>query len=106
MTLALGVYQYRFVVYGTWCDDPRCAEKAPNGTGEENCLVYVLGGLLCSRVGLLINYRTEPVCGIEILPNGILTLRGAASTLDEPIAASAICFAPDKQDVYTASGLA
>ena len=41
VTLAPGVYQYRFVVDGTWCDDPRCAEKTPNGMGEENCLIYV-----------------------------------------------------------------
>ena len=33
VTLAPGVYQYRFVVDGTWCDDPRCAEKMPNGMG-------------------------------------------------------------------------
>ena len=41
VTLALGVYQYCFIVDGTWYDDPRCAEKTPNGMGEENCLVYV-----------------------------------------------------------------
>ena len=41
VTLAPGVYQYRFFVDGMWCDDPRCAEKMPNGMGEGNCLVYV-----------------------------------------------------------------
>ena len=41
VTLAIGVYRYRFVVDGTWCDDSRCAEKMPSGMGEENCLVYV-----------------------------------------------------------------
>lgn len=41
VTLAPGVYQYRFVVDGEWCNDPRCAEKAPNGLGEENCLIRV-----------------------------------------------------------------
>ena len=41
VTLAPGVYQYRFVVDGEWYDDPRCAEKTPNGLGEENCLIRV-----------------------------------------------------------------
>ena len=41
VTLPPGAYQYRFVVDGTWCDDPRCVEKTPNGMGEENCLIYV-----------------------------------------------------------------
>lgn len=41
VTLVPGVYQYRFVVDGVWCDDPRCAEKIPNGLGAENCLMRV-----------------------------------------------------------------
>ena len=41
VTLAPVVYQYRFVVDGKWCENPRCAEKMPNAMGEENCLVYV-----------------------------------------------------------------
>lgn len=41
MTLAPGVYEYRFVVDGQWRDDPRCDEKIPNGMGSENCLLRV-----------------------------------------------------------------
>ncbi|MFT5085991.1 MAG: 1,4-alpha-glucan branching enzyme [Candidatus Latescibacterota bacterium] len=41
LTLPPGIYEYRFVVDGEWCDDPRCDEKAPNSLGSENCLLHL-----------------------------------------------------------------
>ena len=41
MTLVEGTYEYRFVVDGEWCDDPRCSESQPNGFGGRNALLRV-----------------------------------------------------------------
>ena len=41
MMLTPGVYQYRFVVDGTWVDDPHNTERAHNEFGAHNCLVRV-----------------------------------------------------------------
>lgn len=41
MTLAPGTYEYRFVVDGVWCDDPRCEEWRPNSFGSQNALLRI-----------------------------------------------------------------
>ena len=41
VTLAEGVYEYRYVVDGEWCDDPRCDERSLNEYGSANCLMRV-----------------------------------------------------------------
>jgi len=33
LTLAPGTYEYKFVINGTWCVDPECAEWAQNSLG-------------------------------------------------------------------------
>ena len=33
-----GTHQYKFVVDGNWCDDPKCDQRAPNPFGGENNL--------------------------------------------------------------------
>jgi 1,4-alpha-glucan branching enzyme len=38
VSLAPGVYEYRFLVDGQWADDPQCADRRPNGYGAENCV--------------------------------------------------------------------
>jgi hypothetical protein len=40
--LAPGVYTYRFIVDGQWCDDPRCHMSAPNGFGAQNSVIQVV----------------------------------------------------------------
>jgi len=39
--LELGVYSYRFIVDGKWCDDPRSSRHVPNPFGGENSVVHV-----------------------------------------------------------------
>jgi hypothetical protein len=36
-----GVYAYRFIVDGQWCDDPRATQRIPNPYGSENALLAV-----------------------------------------------------------------
>jgi len=38
-----GRHEYRFVVDGTWQDDPYAQQKTPNKEGGENCVKYVDG---------------------------------------------------------------
>lgn len=33
--------QYRFLVDGSWVDDPECQTRIPNGLGGENCIRQV-----------------------------------------------------------------
>lgn len=42
-TVALlpGKYLYRFIVDGTWCDDPNCIELIPNVFGSANSVVEI-----------------------------------------------------------------
>ena len=41
ISLASGMYEYRFVVDGQWQDDPVCKEYCPNDLGGRNCVMYV-----------------------------------------------------------------
>ena len=41
VTLAPGVYEYRFVVDGEWRDDPACAQRQSNQFGTDNCVVQI-----------------------------------------------------------------
>jgi 1,4-alpha-glucan branching enzyme len=41
VVLPAGRHEYKFVVDGQWQDDPRCAERAPNPFGGENCVVIL-----------------------------------------------------------------
>jgi 1,4-alpha-glucan branching enzyme len=34
--LELGPHEYRFLVDDQWCDDPKCAQHAPNPYGGQN----------------------------------------------------------------------
>src|SRR5512137_359642 len=36
VALAAGTYHYRFLVDGTWCDDPQCTLRIPNIFGTHN----------------------------------------------------------------------
>jgi hypothetical protein len=36
-----GIYSYRFIVDGKWCDDPRSSHHVPNPFGGENAVVHV-----------------------------------------------------------------
>ena len=36
-----GLYSYRFIVDGKWCDDPRSNRHAPNPFGGENSVIHV-----------------------------------------------------------------
>ena len=40
-TLAPGRYEYRFLVDGTWQNDPACGRCAPNPFGSANCTIEV-----------------------------------------------------------------
>ena len=42
IALPEGSYEYRFLVDGLWCDDPLCAQRAPNPFGSENCVLHIL----------------------------------------------------------------
>jgi hypothetical protein len=39
--LAPGLYSYRFIVDGKWCDDPHSNHHAPNPFGGENSVIHV-----------------------------------------------------------------
>ncbi len=41
LSLVPGRYEYRFLVDGTWCDDPQCTERVPTPFGTENCVLNV-----------------------------------------------------------------
>lgn len=41
LTLAPGTYQYKFVIDGTWCADPECAEWVQNDHGTLNSVKTV-----------------------------------------------------------------
>jgi 1,4-alpha-glucan branching enzyme len=41
LTLAPGVYEYRFVVDGNWVSDPRAKDSVPNPYGSTNALLKV-----------------------------------------------------------------
>ncbi len=36
-----GSHEYRFIVDGSWCDDPQCAEKSGNKFGTYNSVIRV-----------------------------------------------------------------
>ena len=36
-----GRHQYRFVIDGSWCDDPMCVEMTANGFGTSNAVIDV-----------------------------------------------------------------
>lgn len=42
LSLPPGRYEYRFLVDGDWCDDPKCLERVTNPFGTENCVLEVL----------------------------------------------------------------
>ena len=39
--LAPGTYQYKFVIDGTWCADPECADFVQNDHGTLNSVITV-----------------------------------------------------------------
>lgn len=41
VNLKPGKYEYKFVVDGTWLNDPRCTACATNSFGTQNCLIEV-----------------------------------------------------------------
>jgi 1,4-alpha-glucan branching enzyme len=41
LMLEPGEHEYRFVVDGVWCDDPKAEMRRPNDMGCENCIVVV-----------------------------------------------------------------
>ncbi len=43
VTLPAGMYHYRFLVDGTWCDDPECTLRVPNIFGSHNMVREVSG---------------------------------------------------------------
>jgi 1,4-alpha-glucan branching enzyme len=43
IALAGGTYHYRFLVDGTWCDDPQCTLRIPNIFGSHNMVREVSG---------------------------------------------------------------
>jgi 1,4-alpha-glucan branching enzyme len=36
-----GEHEYRFIVDGKWQDDSQCAQRKPNGFGQQNCIRVV-----------------------------------------------------------------
>lgn len=40
-SLKPGKYEYKFIVDGSWINDPRCAICVPNPLGSHNCVVEV-----------------------------------------------------------------
>lgn len=42
VSLAPGEYQYKFVIDGTWCADPECADWIQNDHGTLNSVKHVL----------------------------------------------------------------
>lgn len=41
VSLSPGTYEYRFVVDGTWLDDPECPLRVENPFGTQNCVRIV-----------------------------------------------------------------
>jgi hypothetical protein len=41
VVLLPGRYHYRFIVDGTWCNDPNCAELIPNAFGSGNSVIEI-----------------------------------------------------------------
>jgi len=41
VSLSPGRYEYRFIVDGTWTDDPACDSRSPNEFGGVNCVRVV-----------------------------------------------------------------
>ena len=41
LPLVSGRHEYRFLVDGSWHNDPACTEHAPNGFGSDNCILNV-----------------------------------------------------------------
>ena len=41
MSLPPGMYEYRFVVDGEWCEDPECAESKANEHGSHNSVAVL-----------------------------------------------------------------
>jgi 1,4-alpha-glucan branching enzyme len=41
VTLGQSIYQYRFVVDGSWCSDPRSSQECDNGLGTSNSVIVV-----------------------------------------------------------------
>ena len=41
LNLSPGRYEYRFLVDGTWHNDPQCSARVANPFGEENCLLII-----------------------------------------------------------------
>ncbi|MBU1125356.1 MAG: glycogen-binding domain-containing protein [Candidatus Omnitrophica bacterium] len=41
VSLKPGKYEYKFIVDGTWVNDPRCTALITNNLGSQNCLVEV-----------------------------------------------------------------
>ena len=42
MPLAAGRYEYKFIVDGSWTDDPGAMEKVANDFGGENCVKVIV----------------------------------------------------------------
>ena len=40
--LAPGLYSYRFIVDGQWCEDPQSALSVPNAFGTRNSVIHVV----------------------------------------------------------------
>ena len=41
LTLPKGTYEYKFVINGTWCADPECAEWVQNDMGTLNSVRHI-----------------------------------------------------------------
>lgn len=41
VVLGPGIYEYRYVVDGEWCDDPNAEERKPNEHGTLNCVIRI-----------------------------------------------------------------
>jgi 1,4-alpha-glucan branching enzyme len=41
LTLPPGRHEYKFVVNGKWCPDPKCPETVPNPLGDVNSVIVV-----------------------------------------------------------------
>jgi len=42
ITLKPGSYQYRFIVDGSWRNDPKCNNVTPNSFGSKNCVLTLV----------------------------------------------------------------
>ncbi|MFA5038202.1 MAG: isoamylase early set domain-containing protein [Candidatus Omnitrophota bacterium] len=41
LTVPAGTYEYKFVVDGSWIEDPSCSRRTINSFGSENCVLVV-----------------------------------------------------------------